>query len=674
MIRFPYAYFSPTLSSAGRLPGFRQGNGKGSGGSRISVVVIGNGMTSHRFCERLTELDRAGRFAIRVIGEEPQPAYDQVHLTDYLSHRDAARLTLAGREWYAERGIELITGERVTEIIRDERAVLTDAGRRITYDRLILATGSSPYAPPIEGCDSPGVFFYRTLEDLDAIGEAARSARRAVVVGGGLLGLEAARALQNLGLSVEILEVASLLMPRQLDDGAAGLLLEHVKAQGISVRLSAKIGAISPRAGKLLVGIDEELVETDLVVISAGIRPRDELARECGLDIAGRGGVLVDRRLFTSDPLVLAVGECASVGGTVFGLAGPGLRMAEVAAGRIAEGRGRFRDADLSARLKMLGVEVASIGEGLAAGDHYVYRDEKSYRRLVVQRGKLIGSMSVGEWDEAARLRDVISARRRFSRNALRRFSTSGRLLPQSEIRNAAQWPAAATVCSCRAVSRGELSEAISAGCTGIADLGRVTGAGTVCGSCKPLLGEMLGAPVGEAVASRPRALAVFSLIAISLVLAHLTLKPIPAVASVASALYEFEVIWRGNLFRQISGYTLLAAALSALALTARKRWKRFGFGSFGRWRAAHALIGALTLGVLFAHTGVRPGVNLNLALFVCFLAANLSGGAAGLITSLEGDFGWARRARRGLTLAHILLLWPLPLLIGLHIFAVYYF
>jgi nitrite reductase (NADH) large subunit len=324
------------------------------------IVVVGNGMVSHRLCDKLVEHRAAQRTAdgaalersemgggdpagsaggtggkaprgiddIVVCGEEPRPAYDRVHLTEYFAHGCADRLSLGSAAWYAERGIDLRIATRVVRIRRADRVVETDRGSGIAYDVLVLATGSAPVVPPVPGIAKTGVFVYRTIEDLDAIRARCRTARRAAVVGGGLLGLEAARAVLDAGVETHIVELAPRLMSRQLDDAGAALLEAEVRRLGVVVHLNVQIAAIAGDDAALRVELaGGGSLDVDLVIIAVGIRPRDELARAAGIAVGPRGGILVDDVMQTCDPHVFAVGEVALHRGALYGLVAPGYEM-----------------------------------------------------------------------------------------------------------------------------------------------------------------------------------------------------------------------------------------------------------------------------------------------------------------------------------------------------------
>ncbi len=331
---------------------------------RRTVLVVGNGMVSHRFCQEMAEHDPERRYRLVVVGEESRPAYDRVHLTSYFTQRSADALLLGTHAWYEEQGVELHVGTRIVRVDRTRREATTDRGELLAYDLLVFATGSAPFVPPVPGVDKPGVFVYRTLDDLDAIMLRASGARRAAVIGGGLLGLEAARAVLDAGLPTHVVEVAPRLMPRQLDGVASALLERTIRELGVEVHLDKRIVRLTGEAS--VTGIefsDGEQLEADLVIISAGIRPRDELAREAGIEIGQRGGVVVDDCLRTSDDRVFAIGEVALHRGVIHGLVAPGYEMANVLARHLAGKEAAFDGADSSAKLKLLGTDVATFGE-----------------------------------------------------------------------------------------------------------------------------------------------------------------------------------------------------------------------------------------------------------------------------------------------------------------------
>ena len=465
-----------------------------------TLVVAGHGMVGHRMVEALIGRDVARQWRIVILAEEGRHAYDRVALSSYVDSWDAQTLALPVVE---DDRVELRLGDPCVAIDRRKRAVRTASGHRVAYDALVLATGSAPFVPPVPGHDVPGCYVYRTPEDLDAIRAAAQRAmqttaagrRSGVVVGGGLLGLEAAHALRQLGLSPHVVEIAPRLMPMQVDEGGGALLRRFIENLGVRVHCGNATQAIEPDRGRLLVRLaDGTELDTDVVVFSAGVRPRDTLAREAGLSVGERGGVLVDNRCRTYDEDIWAIGECAAVEGRCYGLVAPGYAMAEVVADRLLGGNATFPGADMSTKLKLLGVDVASFGDAHGTTDgalEVVHNDPIAgrYAKLVVSDDArtLLGGVLVGDAEAYSTLRALVGAELPADPGAL--ISPSGAELDASAL------PAGAQVCSCHAVTVETIGAAVTQqGCTTVPALKACTKAGTGCGSCVPMLAKLLAA------------------------------------------------------------------------------------------------------------------------------------------------------------------------------------
>jgi nitrite reductase (NADH) large subunit len=462
-----------------------------------TLVVIGNGMVGHHCVEQLLNLGALDRYRIIVYGEESRRAYDRVHLSEYLGGRDAESMALCDPAFYERPGLTLRLGVRVQEIDRHQREIVTAEGRQ-PYDKLVLATGSFPFVPPVAGAEGTSALVYRTLDDLDMIRAAAAGGRRGVVVGGGLLGLEAANALKSLGLEAHVVEFAPRLMPVQLDDFGGAALKARIEALGVRVHLSRATQSIKPgtRYRYCMRFAEGEPLETDLVVFSAGIRPRDGLGRAAGLALGERGGVAIDDRCRTSDEHIYAIGECAVWNGTVFGLVAPGYQMARTVAAELCGGDAQpFTGADMSTKLKLLGVDVGSIGDahGKTAGAvSYRYIDEAnaSYRRLVVSADgkRVLGAVLVGD-------NSYYDTLLQYAQNGIvPPADPSALIMPAGKAAPALgpdALPATATICSCHNVSKGAICAAIDGGCTDLAGIKACTKAATGCGGCAGLLKQV---------------------------------------------------------------------------------------------------------------------------------------------------------------------------------------
>jgi nitrite reductase (NADH) large subunit len=466
-----------------------------------TLVVAGHGMVAHRLVEAVRAEDPSGNWHVVVLSEEPRPAYDRVALTSYVDTWDPAALALPGSDYAGDSQVDLRLGELVTSVDRAARTVTTASGTVQPYDALVLATGSRPFVPPVPGHDLPGCFVYRTIEDLDAIRAAAlrqgRGRRAAVVIGGGLLGLEAAKALRDMGLSPHVVEMAPRLMPLQVDEGGGSLLRRLITSLDVTVHTGTSTDAIEADGSRLLarLGNGTEL-DVDLVVFSAGVRPRDDLARQSGLDVGPRGGVLVDSSCRTSDPAVYAIGECAAVDGRVYGIVAPGYAMAEIVAAQLTGGSGTFPEPDTSTKLKLMGVDVASFGDAHAATEgalEVAVNDAVAgtYKKLVVtDDGKtLLGGVLVGDATEYNTLRALVGRPLPAEPGAILAPAGGGAAVGVDALPDAAQ------ICSCNAVSKGAITRAIhDEGCDSVPKLKACTRAGTACGSCVPLLGKLLSA------------------------------------------------------------------------------------------------------------------------------------------------------------------------------------
>ncbi len=477
---------------------------RAGGAARQTIVVVGNGMVGWKVCERISELDTERRYQVVTFCEEPRPAYDRVALTSFFEKSGADELLLAGLDWYKERGIRVLLGERAVELNRKRRAVRSSSGEWVPYDVAVLATGSMPFVPPIPGVDKAGVFVYRTIEDLVGIREHAKRAKRAVVLGGGLLGLEAAKAVHDLGLETHVVEFAPRLMPRQLDGAGARLLTRSIQALGVQVHLNlAAQRVLGDRSVEGVEFSEGDPLEADLLIVAAGIRPRDELAREAGLEVGDRGGIVVDDHLRTSDPTVRAVGECALYDNVVYGLVAPGYEMATVLARNlVGDASAKYQGSDLSAKLKLLGVDVASFGDPFAdatGGASILYEDlvKGVYKKLVVSedRTKLLGGILVGDAADYTRLTQVMRSDQTLPDN------------PEELIFGAREGQSAsaglgesAQVCSCNNVTKQQICHAIRRGeCSTVSEIKSKTRAGSGCGGCMPLVTDILKAELKAA-------------------------------------------------------------------------------------------------------------------------------------------------------------------------------
>ncbi len=471
-----------------------------------TLVVIGNGMVGQHFLAGLVDSGLGERYRIVTFCEEPRAAYDRVHLSEYFLGKSAEDLSLVPAGFFAANGIEIYLNDKAANIDRAAKRVTSANGVTVDYDKLVLATGSYPFVPPVPGHDRDQCLVYRTIEDLERIQAAAAKSRIGTVVGGGLLGLEAAKALRDLGLETHVVEFAPRLMAVQLDEGGGAMLKRKIEDLGVKVHLNKNTALIDDgtHCRHKMNFVDGESLETDIVLFSAGIRPRDDIARGCGLDVGPRGGIVIDNQCLTSDPDIYAIGECALWGGQIFGLVAPGYGMARSVVAHLAGTEQLFTGADMSTKLKLMGVDVASIGDAHAKTPGalvYTYQDGRAeiYKRLVVgaDNKKLLGAVLVGDANGYSTLLQ-------YCLNGIDLPDNPDSLiLPPRSDQSVGLGPDAlpdsAQICSCYAVSKGDVCSAIAAGCTSVPALKAETKAATGCGGCSALLKSVLDCELKKA-------------------------------------------------------------------------------------------------------------------------------------------------------------------------------
>ncbi|MEB5974050.1 nitrite reductase large subunit NirB [Pantoea dispersa] len=473
--------------------------------SKHNVVIIGNGMVGHRFIEELIDKAAPEQFAITVFCEEPRVAYDRVHLSAYFSHHTAEELSLVREDYYEKHQVNLLLGERAITINREEKLIHSNTGRAVHYDTLIFATGSYPWIPPINGAEGSDCFVYRTIEDLNAIEACARRSKRGAVIGGGLLGLEAAGALKNLGIETHVVEFAPVLMAEQLDTQGGEQLRRKIEQMGVQVHIGKNTRQIvhHGKGGKTLEFADGSALDVDFIVFSTGIRPQDKLAKQCGLALGQRGGVAINDRCQTSDAAIYAIGECAAWQDRIYGLVAPGYKMAQVASDALVGRDSVFAGADMSAKLKLLGVDVGGIGDahGRTPGARsYIWLDEQQhiYKRLIVSEDNktLLGAVLVGDTSDYGNLLQLALNHIALPQNPALLILPAGS--GEKPALGVDSLPDSAQICSCFDVSKGDIINAVQAGCHTVAALKAETRAGTGCGGCLPLITQVLNAELSR--------------------------------------------------------------------------------------------------------------------------------------------------------------------------------
>ncbi|MCZ2483187.1 nitrite reductase large subunit [Aquirufa nivalisilvae] len=465
----------------------------------MKIIIIGNGMVGYKFCEKLIAKNPQGVELI-VFGEEIRPAYDRVHLSEFFSGKTAKDLEMAPASWYEEHGIKLYMGDPIMHLDCQNKTVKSHAGIIETYDYLVFATGSSAFVPPIPGVEKDGVFIYRTIEDLEMMRDWAPKAKKGAVIGGGLLGLEAAKAMIDLGVSdTHVIEFAPRLMPRQIDEAGSKIL--QAKLESIGLHILTSTNTLEITGTDKIEGMrfqNDELLEVDMLVISAGIKPRDELAKSAGLAVGPRGGILVDSQMITSDPHILAIGECALYEGMIYGLVAPGYEMAEVAIATLLGSDKQFTGFDMSTKLKLIGIDVASFGNPFSTDEDVrsiVLEDRNKgiYKRVNISAdGKtLLGGILIGDAEQYNMLLQTCKNQVVLPPNPedIMLGSRGGESEGGAGVLSL---PDEAMICSCEAVSKGDICSHVINGAENVEAIKKCTKAGTGCGGCVPMVKDIV--------------------------------------------------------------------------------------------------------------------------------------------------------------------------------------
>ncbi len=456
-------------------------------------------MVGHRFAEKVAEYGGTEKFEVTILGEEPRRAYDRVHLSEYFTNRSADSLYLSPSDWYRANGIRLLLSEPAISVDTVSRKVTTSAGTELLFDELVIATGSSAFVPNFDGVDKQGVFVYRTIEDLEKIMSYAKQVSKVAVLGGGLLGLEAAKAVLDMGKESHVVEFASRLMPRQLDEAASSVLKSKIESLGVRIHLNKETKqALGESNFQGLEFVDGSVLDVEMLIVSAGIRPRDELAKNSGIEVGQRGGIIVDDELRTNVYGVYAIGEVALHKGMIYGLVAPGYEMAEILAYNLCSPGQKtksYAGSDLSTKLKLIGVDVASFGDALGQTEHLpiAYTNPRTgvYKKLVLSPDgkKLKGGILVGDADAYSNLLTL------YLNNVELPAEPESLIVgtPSEEGSAFGSLPDDAKICSCNNVSKGDLLGAIRSGsCSNLKGLKECTKSGTGCGGCIPQMNSIL--------------------------------------------------------------------------------------------------------------------------------------------------------------------------------------
>ncbi|MEA2080241.1 MAG: FAD-dependent oxidoreductase, partial [Pseudomonadota bacterium] len=564
------------------------------------------------------------------------------------------------------------------ECIDKKSKTVTDVSGCVQrYSKLVLVTGSTPFIPMFGNRQYKGVYTFRTLSEADELLCRKLRTRHTVVIGGGLLGLETARAMQKYHTEITIVEHNKWLMMQQLDEQGSAYLETFVKDSGINVLLDDSVVSVTGNGRvegiTLRSGVD---IPCDTLIVAAGVRPNISLALDAGL-VCGKG-IRVNNQLQTSEDNIYAIGECAEHENNVYGLVKPGFEQAAVLADRLTGGNSQYVGSISETQLKVMSQAVFSTGQnGVdeqsgSSVREYVFSNKEAglYRKVRVFGNRIIGAIAVGEWHESALISEAIQEKRKVWSWHLLRFKSTGNIWGSADDVDVSTWPASATVCNCTGLTRGRLTNVLNNGCENVACLTKMTRAGSVCGTCKPLLAELLGESVNIEPVRAWRGLLSLSALTLTLVVLFFFIWRAPYASSVQHEI-RWDMLWRDSLFKQVSGFTILGLIVFGLVVSLRKRVTKFTIGNYDLWRISHVVLGIVALLALIVHTGFRFGSELNLLLMMNFLLLAVAGANASTVVATEHRMvsSMAKKQRKLWNKVHLLLFWSLPVLLVFHVF-----
>jgi len=646
------------------------------------IVIVGAGRAGFHLAR---SLNGSGTRAVLFDAEEWSP-YDRVRLSDLLSEKIRENDIYFDLSCLADDRNLALVKQRVTKIDPGAK-ILQTSDRQITaYRKLVLCLGSSARKPQIPGITLNGVFTFRDLGDARRLIAQAGQARQAVVIGGGYLGLETAFGLHRRGVKCSIVETQGQLMPGHLDETAAGLLQDHFSSLGIDVFTGRRIERLNGNHLQTVTSVTldgDEVLDAQMAVFCAGIKPNVELARQASLTV--NRGIVVDDAMRTSDPSIYAIGECAEHRGTVYGLAGPVTEQADIALKAIRGEEPAYSGSMPVSSLKIAGLDLFVAGRlspEAESGKTYVHSKphKQIYRAIRWRDERIAGAVVLGQWPQQLQLRQAIETQERIPARDLKRFTRSGRIWRDDPTADAASWPADAIICNCRLVTKQAIQGAIDNGAKTSAEVCQASGAAQQCGSCSSVVDQLVNGKAAKAPhAWRGLLIGLLSLVTLAGAIGLVAAPPWPITQS-ANAPVQIDHLWRDGVLKQVTGFSLLGMIAIATLLFFRKRTKKRIPGSYSVWRIVHVMLGAGMIALLFMHTGLRLGSNLNAWLMASFLATLVAGSLAGAATASELRRSPATPSagrwppRRVAAWLHIFVAWPLPLLLALHVLMVYYF
>lgn len=645
-----------------------------SSATQKNIIVIGTGPVGIRAARMLKGQNPHN--TILVFGEEAVSPYNRIQLSLYLLGEVSRKSLDTPVTLDANNDIRQYIGKKITHIDRKKRVVTDENCQTYGYDNLIIATGSQAYRPNTPGNQLINVFTFRTLADTEALIRRKQEGHAVYIIGSGPLGIEAALGMKTRENRV-YLQARNYLLDSSLDAKSQDILADNLKTAGIHVIKDENTEAIL--GTDKVIGVEltsGRIIECDTVIFCTGVTANTTLAEAAGLEV--NKGILVNDTMQTSDRYIYAVGECSEHKGLTYGVVAPGFEQVSSMITHVAGQNMPYTGSLANIKLKFGSQSSALIGNFKDANcESFVYANRLKgiYRKIFLKDQVLVGYVHIGSWSELSQLQISQASGQKIRQKNCQQFVESGFLWSEPKSIHIKDQPEEYIVCLCESVTRGTLSKAMESGNRTIDSLCSATSAGITCGSCKPLLAEMLDAPAPNLVMRHHKSIYVLSIIAIILMAAIVVLNPINIGQSVQLT-WQLEKLWFDNTWKQISGYSLLILSLLAGGISVRKRWKKLNVGHLDDWRHIHSLIGVIALLALMIHTGMRLGHNLNLALMLVFLAATLTGSLVGVF--MARNHHWTdlklRKHRAWWSRVHYTLLWMLPALLSYHILAVYFF
>ena len=645
------------------------------------VIIVGMGPIGIEAARQISEKNPNAELI--VFGDEPHKPYNRVKLSSVLSGE--LDIDAINNELPPSPKIILKEHTQITHINRELHFIVDSDGSRWHYSKLILAIGSRPRIPNIQGIHKKGVYTFRYLTEILKLSQDIKRHQHVIVLGGGLLGLEAANVMSQLTVHVTLIENQDRLLPNILDEMGSALLHEHLLSRNISVLIGSLLNAVVGKESvKGVVLNDGHILPCDVLILCVGIVPSIELAAASGLSVGK--GILVNDQLLTNDPSIYAIGECAEHGGRVVGLVDPGIEQASVVASNLIGQPKKYVASHSAISLKKVGAKVFSVGEVNVDESRseiivlsYLSSDYKCYRKLVFKHYRLVGAIAVGEWDEVMRIKEAIDHRRWFMPWQARRFVHTGLLWDSESDRDMSKWNKSTVICNCRSIKLSELQLAIKAGYSTINELKAATGASSVCGACHTLLEQLLTQTISgnsDATSLNQKILMGCVLFCLVAVFMYLAIPGIHSTHSVNDIATRLSFLWSDATIKQITGFSLLSILLVSLGVSLRKRIRIFKFGQVAYWRLFHVVLACLLFLVLFFHTGFNLGHKINALLMFNFLLIALLGLVAGSVYLIEKSLDQLRLKQLKVFTSklHLYIAWPLPVLLLFHILSVYYF